>query len=89
MTVVNTATGEVMDRILDALDDAPLGIIEGEESYQGRLATIQHLAAALGCSDTTARSAVMDLSRRGLVYVCTAVDPTIRKRRIFVSGGGL
>lgn len=87
MTVVNFTTGEIVDRLLDALDDAPLGSVEGQRSFAGRLATIQWLAARLGVSDTTSRAAVMRALDMGLVQVWDAVDTNIGRRRLLVTGG--
>ena len=79
------------DRILDALDDAPIRIVRLSDKtlgFRGPIATIQDLAAALQVSDSTARRAVLKLHRRGLVRIWDVLDPSIKHRRFFVTGLG-
>lgn len=76
----------IHDRVLDALDDAPSGVLEGETAFVGRLATVQTLAAALRCSDSAARRAVHDLRVRGLVQVFDGLDPACGRRRLYITG---
>jgi len=81
-------TVDIHDRVLDALDDAERGRLTGFGifSFEGSLATIQSLSAALGCSDSATRRAVHDLRRRDLVQVFDALDPSSRRRRLYVTG---
>ena len=79
-------TADIHDRVLDALDDAEHGRLTGCVPFEGSLATIQSLSAALGCSDSATRRAVHDLRRRDLVQVFDALDPSSRRRRLYVTG---
>lgn len=82
--VTDTSSAE---RFLDALDDMPIGQLLGDTPYCGRLATIQMLSSALDCSDTTTRRILRILLDQGLVAAFTALDPDLRCRRIYVTGG--
>lgn len=90
-SLVNTETGEtdITDRLLDALDDAPFGTVGGEVEFAGRIATVQWLSAALGCSDSTTRDVIHHLRRCGMVRVFDVLDPEIKRRRLLVTGEGL
>lgn len=80
------------DRILDALDDCGLGVLQdaaGREVFRGSLASVQALAEMLGCSDSAARKAVHRLRMAGLVSVFDALDASIRRRRLYVTGEAL
>lgn len=74
------------DRVLDALDEMPFGSVTGEVSFVGRLATVQMVAAAAGCSDSSARRAILDLLDRSLVRVFDVVDVSLRSRRLLITG---
>lgn len=78
----------VKDRVLDALDDAPVGHLQmsdGSPGYHGPLATVQWLAASISMSDSAIRSAVHDLRKSGLVKVWSGREPQSSHRRLFVS----
>ena len=81
---------DTQNRILDALDDAPDGWVSGLDAanriYTGPLATIQLLATRLGMSDSAVRRSVHKLHARGLVLIIDALDPSSRKRRLYVTG---
>lgn len=77
---------EAMDAVLDALDDAPDGIMHGESPFIGPLATIQWLSSMTGKSDTTTRRAVLALLERGMVRMWEGTDPFIGRRRLYVTG---
>lgn len=79
-------TANLPDRVLDALDDSGPGIVTGEATFEGSLATIQSLSAVLGCSDSATRRAVHALRHRGLVTVFDALDPASRRRRLYITG---
>ncbi|MDB2222336.1 MarR family transcriptional regulator [Mycobacteroides abscessus] len=94
--IVNLAFGwnaakpdaSLRDRVLDALDDAPVGYLEmsdGSPDYHGPIATIQRIARAIGVSDGAARSAVHQLHEAGLVSIWDGLDPHIGHRRLYVS----
>lgn len=80
------AMTRAMEEVLDALDDAPDGIMQGESPFIGPLATIQWLSSATGKSDTTTRRTVLGLLERGLVRMWEGTDPFIGRRRLYVTG---
>jgi Mn-dependent DtxR family transcriptional regulator len=53
----------------DAALDVALGAIRKHVAEHGQAPTLKELAAALGCSHTTAFYRVHDLKRRGLLTV--------------------
>ena len=85
MTPINTET-DITDLLLDALDDAPLGTIDGGIEFAGRLASVQWLSATLGCSDSTTRNVIHHLRRCRMVRVFDVLDPEIGRRCLLVTG---
>lgn len=81
-----TEAPSLRDYVLDALDDAPVGSVLGEEPYDGPIATIQWLSARTGYSDSAVREAVRFLHWSGLVRVFDVRDPSIGHRRLMVTG---
>lgn len=81
--------GNLGDRILDALDDAPIGtILLADSTYVGRILTVQQLAAA-DASDSGVLRVAKELLSRNLVQIFDARDALTGYRRLFISGGGL
>lgn len=74
--------------VLDALDDMAVGLLEMSDgvAYRGPIATIQHIAGATRVSDATALKAVHALRQKGLVKVWDGLDPSICRRRLYVTG---
>lgn len=77
---------DIEDRLLDALDEAPIALVDNGVTFAGRVATIQWLSSYLGCSDSTTRDVVHHLRRCGMVRMFDVKDPTIGKRRLLVTG---
>lgn len=81
------STSVMSNRVLDALDNAPIGSVTGEGlSFVGSLASIQMISAEVGCSDTSTLRAVHELHDQGLVQIFDARDPEINRRRLLVTG---